>query len=247
MKSVPAALGLSRTSLRLFRTAVHLVWGCATVAFVFPFCTLITRRALKRRWSRQLVEILGFTLVKRGETPVGLIVSNHISFIDIFVINAIVPTAFVSKNDVLNWPVIGWLSRHTETIFLQRGNRRAAQDTRQLLTAHLLSNGVAAVFPEGTTTAGDTVLPFHAALTQSAIDAGVPVTPVVLRYRERGGSPSNAAAYIDDISLWECIRNIARAENLVVDVRVLPPLDSTMTDRRHLSAQAHRHISNALG
>jgi 1-acyl-sn-glycerol-3-phosphate acyltransferase len=205
------------------------------------------RRTLKQRWSRQLVEIFGITLVKSGEKPQGLVISNHISFLDIFVINAVAPMAFVSKNDVLNWPVIGWLSRHAETIFLQRGSRRAAHDTREALTQHLHGGGIAAVFPEGTTTTGDHLLPFHGALFQSAIDAGVPVTPLVIRYRSKGGLPSTTPAYIDDLSLWDCIRAIVREEGLCADVRVLPLLESCEVDRRHLSSHAHRLVAHALG
>ena len=246
VKPIPAALGGSRTVFRLFRTALHLLWGSATVALVFPFVPLPARRALKQRWSKQLIEILGFTLVSSGARPGGLIVSNHISFVDIFVINAIAPTAFVSKNDLLNWPIIGWLSRHTETIFLQRGSRRAAQETKEALTDYLRSGGSAAVFPEGTTTLGDRVLPFHGAMIQAAIDAGVPLTPMALRYRTRGGANSITPAYVDDITLWECIRAIVSDDGLVADVRVLAPLVSDGLDRRHLAALAHRVIAHAM-
>ena len=247
VKPIPAALGGSRTVFRLLRTALHLLWGSATVALIFPFAPLTTRRALKQRWSRQLVKILGITLVSGGGRPQGLIVANHISFVDIFVINALAPTTFVSKNDVLNWPIIGWLSRHTETIFLQRGSRRAAQDTKVALTEYLRTGGLATVFPEGTTTIGDRVLPFHGAMIQAAIDAEAPLTPVVLRYRTKGGASSITPAYVDDITLWQCIRAIVSDDGLVADVRVLAPLSSEGLDRRHLAAHAHRVISHAMG
>lgn len=242
----PFAFGSYRAAFRLLRCALHLLWGSATVALAFPFLGLAARRRLKQRWSRQLVAILGIRLSRGGVAPAGLIVANHISFIDIFVINAVAPTAFVSKNDVLNWPLIGWLCRHTETIFLQRGSRRAAQDTREVLTAHLAANGLAAVFPEGTTTVGDQVLPFHGALFQAAIDAGVPVSPAVIRYRGRHGAPSEAAAYVGETSLMECIRSIVNADGLAVDIRFLPALSTANTDRRHLAAHAHRQIAHQL-
>ncbi|HEY6897256.1 MAG TPA: lysophospholipid acyltransferase family protein [Rhodocyclaceae bacterium] len=235
-----------RAALRLARVALHLLWGCATVAGVFPFIGLQLRRRLKQRWSRQLIQVLGVKLQIHGEQPRGMIVANHVSFLDIYAINALAPAGFVSKDDVLGWPVIGWLSRHTETIFLERGSRSAAQRTREHLAAELERGHLVALFPEGTTSDGHGVLPFHAALLQSTIDAGAPLTPVALRYLDKHGNTSQDAAYVGDTSLGQCLWSIARSEGLTVWVQVLPVMTSVDIDRRHLSAHAHRAISHAI-
>lgn len=227
---------------------MHLLWGAATVATVYPWITARFRRALKRRWSRQLLETLGIRLkVGAGATalPPGLVVSNHISWLDIFVINALTPAAFVSKDDVQHWPLIGWLCAQTETIFLERGSRAAAQRTRETMIGHLQSAVPVAVFPEGTTTGGDRVLPFHAALFQSAIDAAAPVVPLALRYTDRAGNPSRAPAYDGDITLWQCLRAIARADGVRAGLIILAPLTAD-TDRRELAARCHAAISGYL-
>jgi 1-acyl-sn-glycerol-3-phosphate acyltransferase len=238
---------------------LHLAWGAATVAVVYPWSTLAFRRALKRRWSRQLVGILGMRLkvvaegkVGAGETarvrlPAGLVVANHVSWLDIYVINALTPAAFVSKDDVRAWPLIGWLSANTETIFLARGSRAAAQQTRETIVAELSAGAHVAVFPEGTTTGGDRVLPFHGALFQSAIDAAVPVVPLALRYVAADGRPSRAPAYDGDITLLQSMRAIARSSGLTAQLRVLAPLPSAAADRRHLAARSHRAIAFHLG
>lgn len=235
-----------RAGLRLARLGLHLLWGCLTVITLFPFIGLPTQRWLKQRWSRQLLQVLGVRLEVSGPMPRGLVVSNHISFLDIYAINAAAPAAFVSKDDVLDWPIIGWLCRHTETLFLARGSRQAAQRTREALVAHLSAGHLAALFPEGTTSDGHTVLPFHGALFQSAIDAGVPVSPVALRYRDEQHNPSPAPAYIGDIGLGQCLWSIASSTNLVVEVHLLPGHDSHETDRRHLAAHCHRAIGTML-
>ena len=244
--SLPQPLALPfvqlRAILRLVRLGLHLLWGCLTVITLFPFIGLPRQRWLKQRWSRQLLQVLGVRLEISGPMPRGLVVSNHISFLDIYAINAAAPAAFVSKDDVLNWPVIGWLSRHTETLFMARGSRQAAHRTREALVEHLSAGHLAALFPEGTTSDGHTVLPFHGALFQSAIDAGVPVSPVALRYRDAQHNPSPAPAYIDDISLGQCLWAIACCEGLVAEVRLQPGQDSTATDRRHLAAHCHQVI-----
>lgn len=236
-----------RAVLRLAAAAGLVLLGLLTVVFVYPFRAAPRRLALKQRWSQRLIRWLGMELRVAGDIPArGLIVANHISFIDIFAINAVAPSAFISKDDVRRWPLIGFLAARTDTIFLERGSRSAAQRTRENLVEHLRAGTRVALFPEGTTSRGDLVRPFHAALLQSAIDAGVEVVPVALRYRDGNGGRSEAAAYVDDMSLVDCLRAIAAAERLVVVVEVLPALSVAGSDRRHLAAHAHRVIAHAV-
>ena len=238
-----------RTLFRLLRALLHVLQGCLTVAWLFPRLAEEKRQALKRRWSRQLLAILGVRLRLSGglrELPTGLIVANHISFLDIFVLDAVAPITFVSKDDVRRWPVIGWLSASVGTLFLERGSRSAAQRARKHIVDQLQGGARVAIFPEGTTTLGDTVLPFHSALLQAAIDAGAPVTPIVLRYRAHDGSRSTAPAYVDDVTLFECLSAIACEKRLYAEVAALPSLPAQEHDRRQLSARAHKLILHAL-
>ncbi|MFN4147964.1 MAG: lysophospholipid acyltransferase family protein [Rhodocyclaceae bacterium] len=239
-----------RAFFRLARVGMHLAWGAATVAVVYPWIDVRPRRALKRRWSRQLLEMLGVRLelgTGRSAPPAGLIVCNHISWLDVFVINAAVPAAFVCKSEVMSWPLIGWLCRHTETIFLERGSRTAAQKTRRAICDELRAGVHVAVFPEGTTTTGERVLPFHAAVFQSAIDARSVVIPVALRYIGRRGDISRAPAYVGDVTLWRTLWAIACAEGLIADLRILAPVASEARERRELAADCHAAIVWHIG
>jgi len=238
-----------RAAFRLARVGLHLLWAITTVAVVFPWASPALRRVLKRRWSRQLVDILGVKVGagKTADIPQGLLVANHISWLDIYVINALAPATFISKDDVREWPLIGWLCMHSETIFIERGSRAAAQRTRATIVAQLADGANVALFPEGTTTAGDRLLPFHGALFQSAIDARVPVVPLALRYVDADGNPSRAPAYDGDVTLYQSLRAIARASGLSAHLRVLAPLDSMQADRRHLAARSHHAIAWQLG
>ncbi|HTJ97642.1 MAG TPA: lysophospholipid acyltransferase family protein [Rhodocyclaceae bacterium] len=241
-----------RTLFRLLRVLLHVLQGCFTVSVLYPWLGEAHRLSLKKRWSRQLLAMLGVRLRFQGQLlpnatlPYGLLVANHISFLDVFVLNAIAPAAFVSKEEIRNWPLVGWLSANTDTLFLERGSRNAAQRARENLAAHLQQGKRVAIFPEGTTTLGDTVLPFHSALLQAAIDTGTQVTPLVLRYRSVTGEPSTAPAYVDDISLVECLRAIADQGKLYAEVTALASLESTTVDRRQLSSHAHRLIAHEL-
>ncbi len=237
----------ARAAFRLARTALHLLWGVATAATVFPWLPLSAQLWLKRRWSKQLLEVLGVRLRISG-TPLsgGLFVANHISWLDIFAINAAAPTTFLSKDDVRRWPVIGWLATRVGTLYLERGSRLAAQRARERLVEELRGGARIGVFPEGTTTEGDHVLPFHGALFQSAIDAGVSVAPVLVRYTDAAGRPTTAAAYAGDTTLWQCVKSIVTASGLTVHVDFLAALPGTGTDRRHLAHHAHQAIAHAL-
>ena len=235
-----------RASFRLARLALHLLWGLAIAATVFPRLSGAGQQQLKARWSRQLISTLGLRIVTTGSPPShGLLVANHISWLDIFAINAVAPTIFLSKDDVLHWPIIGWLARQAGTLFLSRGSRAAAQRAKEQIIDHLRDGKLVGVFPEGTTSLGDDVLPFHAALFQSAIDAEVDVAPVLIRYTDRQGAATQATAYVGETSLWECTQSVLGARGLSVHIDFLPAVPSIHCERRHLSHHCHQLIRRA--
>jgi 1-acyl-sn-glycerol-3-phosphate acyltransferase len=214
---------------------------------LFPLLPEKSRLAIKARWSRQLLAVFGIKVAVAGTPPRhGLLVANHISWVDIFAINAVAPTTFLSKDDVLHWPLIGWLSRQAGTLFLERGSRAAAQRAKEHLIEELRAGRLVGVFPEGTTGFGDHVMPFHAALFQSAIDAEVAVVPALIRHTDGQGRPSLATAYVGETSLWQCMQSIVRASGQRVHVVFLPTIESAGVDRRHLAHHSHQLISHAL-
>ena len=234
------------------RVIVHLLGGLFRVAFIFPFCSLQRRRQVRYAWSRRLLTLFGFTLKIEGALPTqaGLIAANHVSWIDIFAMNALTPVAFVSKDDVIHWPIIGTLARHNETIFLQRGSRGHAHTIGRDMAKRLESGNWLAVFPEGTTTDGTHLHPFHAALLQPAIDAGVPVTPVALRYEDVAGNRSLLPAYAGDTSLWESFCAILSARQLVVRLTIGDPVriesGAGNQGRKRLAHVLHDKIGRTL-
>ena len=231
--------------MRLARVGLHLLYGAATVAAIYPFVTCARRRWLKQRWSQQLLEILNIRLERYGvaPAPASLLVANHISWLDIYVINAACPSAFVSKDDVRHWPLIGWLAARTETLFLQRGSRRHAHAMSEAVGAVLNGGGNVAVFPEGTTTDGLAVRHFHAALLQPAIDAGRPVQPMALRYLTPQGEYCGAPAYVGDTTLLQCLKAILAQPTIVAALHIMPPMDAATRTRRALADAAHGLIA----
>jgi 1-acyl-sn-glycerol-3-phosphate acyltransferase len=237
------------SGLRLLLIGLHLAHGALQAGLLFPLVGGNWRQRLTRAWSRQLLALLGIRVETDGDLAgiaTGLLVGNHISFIDIFVINAVLPSAFVAKSDVRQWPLIGWLCQRSNTVFIERGSRKAAHQAHRQMLAAFAAGQRLAIFPEGTTTAGDRLLPFHAALFQSAIDAAVPVHAIALGYRSRDGAPSTAPAYIDEISLIDCLVSVLEAGGLVARVTLAASFAPPLPDRRHLAHRAHQAVAAAL-
>ena len=227
-----------------------LVLGGVLVALtLFRLCGDRRRLLLKQTWSAALLDALGIELEAdlTHAVPGALLVANHISWVDIFVINAALPSAFVSKEEVRHWPVIGWLAARNDTVFLRRGSRGHARIINAQVAALLDQGKHVAVFPEGTTTDGRSLLHFHAALIQPALAAGRPVLPAAISYWEGDGSRSLAPRYDGDISLGACLAAIVRRPRVIARLVTTPPCGRQGEDRRQVAAQAREAISSAAG
>ena len=179
--------------------------------------------------------------------PGALIVANHISWIDVFAINAVLPSAFVAKEEVRHWPLIGWLAKKSDTVFLRRGSHGHARIINREIAEILGKGNHVAVFPEGTTTDGTHLLHFHAALIQPALAVGRPVLPLAISYWEADGSRSLAPGYVGDLSLMQCTLAIAGCKGLVARVITCPVLGLAGEDRRQVAVAAREAIGIGAG
>ncbi|MFA7269907.1 MAG: lysophospholipid acyltransferase family protein [Sterolibacterium sp.] len=240
-------IGRIRTAFRLAMVGLHVVCGLGIVTAIYPFVARSTRRRLQQGWSRRLLAILGVRLEVTGRAqPSGLLVANHISWLDIFVIGSIAPASFVCKSEIRSWPLIGLLCARTDTIFLERGSRSAARRVNQTLSRKLGNGEVVAVFPEGTTSEGASLLPFHAALLQSAIDTESWVMPLALRYRDMRGQQAVAVAYCGETSFWQSLCAIASAPRLSASVDILETVATAGKTRKALCAELQTLIGSCL-
>jgi 1-acyl-sn-glycerol-3-phosphate acyltransferase len=235
--------------VHLARLVLHLLRGLSTCALVFPLAGPALRERLIRNWSRRLLIICGVRTRLIGAMPDGpaLIVCNHISWLDIFVIDACKPCRFVAKSDIRNWPLIGWLCERAGTIFIARGRRSDVRRIFQGLVDSIHAGERVAFFPEGTTSTQGTVLPFHANLFEAAIDAKVPVQPYGLRYLDREGGVHPAVEFIGDMSFLESTLTILRRRGMVAELIMLPALPTEGAHRRELAAATREVIAEALG
>lgn len=233
---------------RLLRVLVHVLHGLALVYLRWPSLDDTRRKALIAQWSQGVLKAMGLAVRMHGHPHAGakLVVSNHISWIDIIVINSVLPSRFVSKAEVGDWPVIGRLVTAAGTLYLVRERRRDAVRVLGLMAQSLRDGQTVAVFPEGTTGEGRHLMHLHPNLLQSAIDAEVPIQPLVLNYREPGLCASTAVPYVGDTSLLTSMWWIATARGLSVDVHALPCVQAAHADRRALTDHLQQGMGEAL-
>jgi 1-acyl-sn-glycerol-3-phosphate acyltransferase len=198
-----------------------------------------------RHWSRLLLRLFDIRVIPSGRPQPGggLVVANHISWLDIPVLYAQAGTRFVSKSEVQSWPIADWLADAAGTFYLRRG----AHGSRPLLARmvpFLRSGGSVVIFPEGTTTTGEDVRPFHPRLFAAAIESGRAVQPVALHYGP-GANGARLAPFVGDDDLVSHILRLLRNTG-TLEARVVfgAPLDPAGRTREQL-AEATREAIRA--
>lgn len=225
-----------RAALRLLRALAHAFAGWWTMRVHFPRLSPAERHARVQQWSARMLDIMGVELVVQGTPPTDgpvLLVSNHLSWLDVTAIHAARHVRFVSKSGVRHWPLIGTLSTGAGSLYIERERRRDAVRVVHDMTDALRNGDLIAVFPEGTTSDGRRLLPFHANLLQAAISSGAPVQPLALRFADAAtGETSAAPRYIDDDNLLSSVWSTLNAPPLLAIVRFGAAQSSVGRDRR---------------
>jgi 1-acyl-sn-glycerol-3-phosphate acyltransferase len=234
-------------TLRLIGVALHLAWGYAACALLYPVIRPPARRALCRAWARGVLGILGVRLdaAPLDIPPGSLVVANHVSWLDALAVHALLPASVVAKADTRDWPLLGTMLARNGTIFVERRPTRRLLAVIADIRARLARGERVVVFPEGTTTDGGTLLAFHSALFAPAAAPGFAVHTLALAYRDKAGQPTRVAAYIDRMSLWQSLRAIAAFSGL--RLRVTPGEPVRPSDRRReLAARARASVYRRL-
>ena len=258
------ARGLRR-AWRLPAMIAMLFIGLAITIFWFPFLDRQGRRPVIARWSRVLLVCCGVRVQVKSEsgapewhtigTDAGyLMLANHLSWLDIFVINGCAAARFVAKSEIRDWPLAGLLVKRVGTLFIERGKRRSVHHVLHDIAGHLQAPDLVAVFPEGTTSDGQALLPFHGNLIQAAISTETPVLPVGLQYFEADlaapdgvGAISEVPLFIGETTFVSSVWQIVAHPRIIARVTVLPPIRPGKEAHRHeVAAQARDVLRQAL-
>lgn len=259
---------------RVTALVLLLIAGLAVLFTVYRLVPLQQQCQIRRYWSRQLLWICGIGLQVRGQSDLsekrpGLVVMNHVSWLDIFALNALMPVTFVAKSEIRRWPLVGWLVAGTGTIFIERGSRHAVRHVNHQIRQRLVRGEYIGFFPEGTTSDGQDVLPFHTSLFAAALHSpaapddgqllhgqsasielapqSVPVLPMSIRYLQHG-APSRIPAYTGDDTLIGSIIKILSHRGLQLELCHLPVIEQvppSMT-RHALASMVEHKIRQSL-
>jgi len=235
---------------RLLRSVVHGAHGLTIVLLRFHSIDAAQREAYIQWWATKMLRTMGIALRVEGTPRAGgtLMVLNHVSWLDIMAVHAVCPRArFVSKADVRQWPLVSRLVDAAGTLYLERERKRDALRVVHLMASALTAGEMVAVFPEGTTSDGRALLPFHANLLQAAIATGTPVQPVALRFSDRHDAVmSRAIEFVGETTLLQSLWRVAGGDDVTVHVQLLPAVASVGAERRALSESLRARIGVAL-
>lgn len=242
--------------------AVRFVWslsaaialvliGLLILALVFPFLGFPKRQAIQQRWSRCLLSICDVQTHYEGGPVIDrplLMVLNHVSWLDIFVLGAVRPTAFVAKSEIRTWPVLGWLVAGAGTVFIERRQRHAIKHVATQMTTKFAQGQSVGLFPEGTTSDGMAVQDFYASLFEAAISTGVDIQPVALRFYD-GAQRSSRVAFVGDQSLLQNMWLLLSQKGTRIECEFLPLIthaQSAEQGRVATAKQAQEAIRDAV-
>ncbi len=239
-----------RVAWRILRLALHLLLG-VVLTLLFSRRNKVSGHYhhnphIVSWWNDRLCHILGVQIDACGHRPQppALMVANHVSWLDVPVLLSLTHTVFLAKSEIRQWPLLGWLAAAAGTLFIRRGAGDTQAITR-IFSQRLDEDGLLTLFPEGTTTDGQDVRPFFPRLFAAAIDTGVPVVPVALRYHV-DGELDTLAPYTGNQSLAENLWNLLRRPRTQVRVVFTPHIRLAGLERKAAAELARRAIRDAL-
>ena len=196
-----------------------------------------------QRQAGRLARVLGLrTNLRFQPTPAPLLACNHVSYLDIVALAAVLPVRFVAKSEVRNWPWFGWLARCAGTVFIDRQRPRALLTANRHLTALAQQAGGVVMFPEGTSSDGQTVLPFRSSVLAVAVQENWPVRPVWIGYELPGGNVARQVCWWGDMTFVPHLWRLLGFKEIVATVRFGRPIRHW--DRKVLAAELHEAVCN---
>ncbi len=202
-------LGIWRAFAVGFFSLLALVEISVTIPFVDRSKRLHARTAWLRYWCRFASRVLGIRITTNGSMPrSGLLVCNHLSYLDIIVLSSIGPCVFVAKRDIVAWPLFGWLTRAAGTIFVDRERRLGSAAVVDLVREAINGGSLVVLFPEGTSSDGSTVLPFKSSLLESAVQLRCAVAAATIEYALDDGSVADEVCYWRDMTFGPHLLNL---------------------------------------
>lgn len=237
--------------IRSTRVILHTFHGIFLCAAIFPLLSQKYKNLLISYWSRNLLKILNIQLKIEGNQPNHqvkgvMFVGNHISWLDIHVLNSILAVRFVAKSEIRRWPIFGWLAKQGNTLFIRREQKKDAVRVIETASESLMAGDCLCFFPEGTTTDGTQLLKFTSSLMQAPINAKTKIHPFAIEYLCQNGNKNVEVAFAGETTLMISIWRILSLHNSEARITFLDPISSEGHERRGLSISARHAIATHL-
>lgn len=203
----------------------------------------IERAAWLSRSSRRHLKIFGYSANVSGDIPRhGILFSNHLSYLDVLAISSVTPAVFVSKAEVRKWPLFGWFAAISGTVFVDRARRTQVGEVNREIESALAAGALVVVFPEGTSTNGDTILPFRTSLLEPAARGNHEISVGWLHYELEDGQARNEVCYWGDHAFFPHLLNLLRKKTIRATIR-FGKFQRTTDDRKELAKQLHAAVA----
>ena len=229
---------------------LELLAAMLILSVLFPRLQRAGRLDQTQRWARRVLAILQVDVQCSGSAPslaAGLVVANHVSWLEILVIQSLAPGIFVAKDEVRRWPLFGRVAQGCATIFVRRSSSRSARAMVDSSVAAFQQGYSVVAFPEGTSTDGSDLGVFHANIFEAAIRSETPVQPLTLRYLDaRTGLPSQAALFIGETTLLASLKAVMATSSLTTQVHIGARIDPCGHSRKSLANCLHQSIRGQL-
>jgi 1-acyl-sn-glycerol-3-phosphate acyltransferase len=237
-------------ALKLLRLALQFARGTCVVALRFPSLGSTQKQQAIQRWAQQVLAVLEIEVHTNTPAPqgfAGLVVSNHLSWLDVLVLQSLMPAAFVAKTEVRRWPLVGYMAQACATIFVDRASARSAHAMVDHTVAAIAQGQAIAVFPEGTSSDGTGLGRFHANIFESAIRAQAPVQLLTLKYLDRTtGAVDTAAHFTGDMTLLASLQRVTATSRIRAQVHIGDCISAQGHSRKSLALQAHTQMHALL-
>lgn len=233
----------------ILQIMAHVFKGCFILLLLFPWFKVEQRHRSIRKWCKQLLALFQMRLSVVGEKHLMdahyLLAANHISWIDIHVINAFKPHYFVAKSEVASWPIFGWMAKQLGTLFIERGKSNSIRNMVQEVAEQLKQKAIC-IFPEGTSTDGKQVAPFKSNLFEAAIVASAPVYALAIQYFDvHTGQKTTAPAFVGDMGLLDSIWNLICSPPICAQISISTKLPE-LKERKALAELSQSLIAAQL-
>jgi 1-acyl-sn-glycerol-3-phosphate acyltransferase len=227
--------------------AAEVSWAVLDYVLHAAFAPAATKRAARAAWlgraSRRHLRIFNYRATISGPIPQrGLLVSNHLSYLDILVISSITPAVFVSKAEVRQWPLFGWLAALAGTVFVNRERRTQVGKTNLEIEQALAEDALVTLFPEGTSSNGKQLLPFKTSLLEPVAQNSHHIALCCLHYELTDGDASNDVCYWGDHSFFPHLVKLIGKRSIHAEVR-FGTFKKETTDRKELARQLYDAVA----